>query len=64
MKAFTADRERSDRDEIWLTEHEPVFTQGQAGKAEHLLAPGDIPWCRPIAADRSPTTAPGRSSAI
>ena len=28
--------------EIWLTEHEPVFTQGQAGKAEHLLAPGDI----------------------
>jgi lipoyl(octanoyl) transferase len=30
-------------DELWLTEHRPVFTQGQAGKAEHLLAPGDIP---------------------
>ena len=29
-------------DELWLTEHEPVFTQGQAGRAEHLLAPGDI----------------------
>ncbi|MFZ5605355.1 MAG: lipoyl(octanoyl) transferase LipB, partial [Pseudomonadota bacterium] len=30
-------------DEIWLLQHPPVFTQGQAGKAEHLLAPGDIP---------------------
>ena len=30
-------------DEIWITEHHPVFTQGQAGRAEHLLGPGDIP---------------------
>ena len=30
-------------DEIWLTQHQPVFTQGQAGKAEHVLLPGDIP---------------------
>lgn len=43
MKAFTAARDAGTADEIWLTEHEPVFTQGQAGKAEHLLAPGDIP---------------------
>jgi lipoyl(octanoyl) transferase len=43
MKAFTAARGAATADEIWLTEHEPVFTQGQAGKAEHLLAPGDIP---------------------
>ncbi|MFP3527583.1 lipoyl(octanoyl) transferase LipB, partial [Pantoea sp. SIMBA_072] len=31
------------QDEIWLVEHPAVFTQGQAGKAEHLLVPGDIP---------------------
>lgn len=43
MRAFTAARDADTADEIWLTEHEPVFTQGQAGKAEHLLAPGDIP---------------------
>lgn len=30
-------------DEFWVVEHDPVYTQGQAGKAEHLLAPGDIP---------------------
>ena len=33
----------SNDDEIWLVEHPPVFTQGQAGKEEHLLMPGDIP---------------------
>jgi len=43
MKAFTAARDDLAADEVWLTEHEPVFTQGQAGKAEHLLAPGEIP---------------------
>ncbi|MBQ4813013.1 lipoyl(octanoyl) transferase LipB [Pseudoalteromonas luteoviolacea] len=43
MQAFTDQRDESDADEIWLVEHEPVFTQGQAGKSEHLLAPGDIP---------------------
>ena len=43
MKAFTEGRGPGTADELWLTEHEPVFTQGQAGKAEHLLAPGDIP---------------------
>ena len=43
MQAFTAARSAGTLDEIWFTEHDPVFTQGQAGKAEHVLAPGDIP---------------------
>jgi lipoyl(octanoyl) transferase len=43
MKAFTAARTPHTRDEIWVVEHAPVFTQGLAGKAEHLLAPGDVP---------------------
>lgn len=43
MRAFTDARDAQTRDEIWMLEHPPVYTQGQAGKAEHLLAPGDIP---------------------
>lgn len=43
MQDFTNSRDESTEDEIWLLEHPPVFTQGQAGKAEHLLATGDIP---------------------
>lgn len=43
MKAFTDAREEDSPDEIWWVEHDPVFTQGQAGKAEHVLMPGDIP---------------------
>lgn len=43
MHTFTDTRNESTPDEIWLVEHYPVFTQGQAGKAEHLLMPGDIP---------------------
>lgn len=43
MQAFTQSRDSATVDEIWLTQHLPVFTQGQAGKAEHLLAPGDVP---------------------
>lgn len=43
MQAFTAARTPETPDELWLVEHLPVFTQGQAGKAEHVLAPGDIP---------------------
>lgn len=42
MKDFTDNRDESVADELWLVEHPPVFTQGQAGKAEHLLVPGDI----------------------
>jgi len=43
MVEFTNERDESTADEFWLLEHERVFTQGQAGKAEHVLAPGDIP---------------------
>jgi len=43
MRAYTAERDAGTPDQIWLLQHPPVFTQGQAGKAEHLLAPGDIP---------------------
>lgn len=43
MQTFTNERAPDTPDEIWLLEHERVFTQGQAGKAEHVLIPGDIP---------------------
>lgn len=43
MKRYTDTRDAHSPDQLWLTEHDPVFTQGQAGKAEHLLATGDIP---------------------
>ena len=43
MKAFNEGRNASTADEIWLLEHHPVFTQGQAGKEEYILLPGDIP---------------------
>lgn len=43
MQAFTDSRDDGTDDELWLVQHPPVFTQGQAGKAEHVLAPGDIP---------------------
>lgn len=43
MHEFTDNRTEQTIDEIWLVEHNPVFTQGQAGKAEHLINTGDIP---------------------
>lgn len=43
MQDFTNARDENTADEIWLVEHQAVFTQGQAGKEEHLLMPGDIP---------------------
>ena len=43
MQAFTDQRDDTTPDELWLVQHPPVFTQGQAGRAEHILAPGDIP---------------------
>ncbi|HUS23589.1 MAG TPA: lipoyl(octanoyl) transferase LipB [Candidatus Binatia bacterium] len=43
MREFTLARGAATPDEIWFLEHPPVFTQGQAGKAEHVLAAGDIP---------------------
>jgi len=49
MREFTLQRTPDTEDEIWLVEHPPVFTLGQAGRREHLLAPGEIPV---IASDR------------
>jgi lipoyl(octanoyl) transferase len=49
MRAFTQQRTPDTEDELWLVEHPPVFTLGQAGRREHLLAPPDIPV---IATDR------------
>lgn len=43
MAAFTEGRSPDADDELWLCEHPPVFTQGLAGKTDHVLAPGDIP---------------------
>ncbi len=43
MQGFTDARRADTLDEIWLVEHDPVFTLGQAGKAEHVLLPGNIP---------------------
>ena len=43
MRDFTASRDDETRDELWLVEHPPVFTLGQAAKPEHLLQVGDIP---------------------
>ena len=42
MQEFTNSRDDKTPDELWFVEHEPVFTQGQAGKSEHILAPGNI----------------------
>ena len=46
MREFTKARDVETCDEIWLLEHEPVFTLGQAGRLEHVLAPGEIPLVR------------------
>lgn len=46
MQQFTDQRNEQTLDQLWLLEHQPVFTQGQAGKEEHLLLPGDIPVVR------------------
>ncbi|MGB0668994.1 MAG: lipoyl(octanoyl) transferase LipB [Porticoccaceae bacterium] len=43
MKAFNEQRDETTADEIWFLEHQPVFTQGQAGKEEYILNPGTIP---------------------
>lgn len=46
MRAFTDNRDAKTEDEIWLLQHPPVYTLGQAGKLEHILSPGDIPVIR------------------
>ena len=49
MQAFTASRQEDTPNELWLCEHPPTFTQGLAGAAHHVIAPGDIPV---VATDR------------
>jgi lipoyl(octanoyl) transferase len=46
MRRFTDGRDAGTADELWLVEHPPVFTLGQAGRPEHLLEPGEIPVIR------------------
>ncbi|MBK1734020.1 octanoyltransferase [Halorhodospira abdelmalekii] len=46
MQQLTAQRDGSSADELWLVEHPPVFTLGQAGRTEHLLDPGSTPVIR------------------
>jgi len=43
MQSFTNERQNNTSDELWCLQHLPVFTQGQNGKPEHILNPGDIP---------------------
>ena len=43
MQSFTNERDDGTTDELWFTEHPPVFTLGVNAAREHLLAPGDIP---------------------
>lgn len=43
MKSFTENRDENTADELWILQHLEVLTQGQAGKAEHILLPSDIP---------------------
>jgi lipoyl(octanoyl) transferase len=43
MRDYTDRRDHNSQDQLWLLEHPPVFTLGQAGKPEHLLSPGEIP---------------------
>ena len=63
MQGFTRDRDENSQDEIWLTEHQPVFTQGQAGKVEHLLAPGSIPVIQSDRGGQVTYHAPGQITA-
>jgi len=60
MKRFTAERTSDTRDEIWLVQHPPTYTQGLAGKPEHLLHSTGIPVIKSIAAGKSPIMAPAR----
>jgi lipoyl(octanoyl) transferase len=43
MQAFTTERQDNTPDKLWICEHQPVYTQGLAGKKEHIFNPGDIP---------------------
>ena len=60
MHDFTDTRDDTTPDEIWLVEHHPVFTQGQAGKAEHVLMPGDIPVIQSVRGGQVTYHGPGQ----
>lgn len=60
MRAFTDARGPLTDDELWIAEHEPVFTQGVGGRTEHLLAPGDIPVVRTLRGGQVTYHGPGQ----
>lgn len=60
MRTLTDTRDAQTPDQFWLVEHDPVFTQGQAGKPEHLLLPGDIPVVHVDRGGKSLITGQGR----
>jgi lipoyl(octanoyl) transferase len=63
MRDFTDARTDATPDEIWLLEHPPVFTLGQAGKPEHVLAPGDVPVVQTDRGGQVTLHAPGQTVA-
>lgn len=60
MRDFTEARRAETGDELWLAEHEPVFTQGIAGRADHVLAPGEIPVVRTLRGGQVTYHGPGQ----
>ncbi len=60
MQAFTASRTPETPNELWVCEHPPVFTQGLAGQASHLLMPGDIPVVQTNRGGQVPFHGPGQ----
>ena len=60
MKNLVDNRNKQSCDEIWFLEHQPVFTQGQAGKSSHVLAPAEIPVVKTDRGVRLPIMDPGR----
>lgn len=63
MQAFTAGRTDATDDELWLVEHDPVFTQGVAGREQHVLVPGDIPVVRTARGGQVTYHGPGQVTA-
>lgn len=63
MRAFTLARTPDTEDELWLVEHEPVYTQGVAGRDTHVLAPGDIPVVRTARGGQVTYHGPGQVTA-
>ena len=60
MRTFARERDAAAADELWILQHPPTFTQGQAGRAEHLLCPGDIPVVQTDRGGQTTYHAPGQ----